>query len=364
MRVLVYGMSSDKLGGIETFLINMNKFMSDDMIFDYIIEGSETIHQDAIDEKGGTALFIALKRKMLKNILDWMHLLKENKKSHKIVYFNMFSLAWSVPVFLAKLYGYCVIVHAHNNNLHDCGTVLRTMHKMNRFLLKYLKIVRFTNSDLSAKFFFGNRPAEMIYNAIDTEKFSYNPEIREKIRTELGVCEKHVYGFAGRIAYQKNPLFLMEIFSEIRKLDEKAAFVVCGDGDLMEATRGRAKELGIDVLFLGNVKDVHHYYQAMDCFVLPSRFEGLGIVLIEAQTAGLPCVTSKDVVPQIAQIVEEFVFIALESSVKLWGEKCVIAQKKSEKSRIMCFNKVKKSSFDIEVASRELEQYIRNLKEK
>lgn len=348
MRVLVYGMSWDKLGGIETFLINMNKFMSEEMIFDYIIEGTETIHQEAIDEKGGKTIFIAPKRKMFQNIRDWFRVLKEKKKSHKIVYFNMFSLAWSVPVLIARMKGYRVIVHAHNNDLHDCGTILRTMHKVGRFLLKHMQIVRFTNSDLSAKFFFGNRPAELIYNAIDTEKFSFNPEIRAKIREELGLFEKHVYGFAGRIAYQKNPLFLMDIFSEIQKKDAHAAFMVCGDGDLMEATRERAKELELDVLFLGSVKDVQHYYQAMDCFVLPSRFEGLGIVLIEAQTAGLPCVTSKDVVPQEAKVTELLEYVSLDEMPERWAEVCVEQYKRfAKESRISYGEGVLCSPFNI-----------------
>ena len=347
MRVLVYGMASDKLGGIETFLINMNKFMSEDMIFDYIIEGTETIHQEAIDEKGGKTIFIAPKRKMLQNIRDWFRVLKENKKSHKIVYFNMFSLAWSVPVLIARMKGYRVIVHAHNSGLHDCGIVLRTMHKMNRFLLKYMKIMCFTNSKLSARFFFGNRSNEMIYNAIDTERFSYNGEVRETIRTELRLAEKHVYGFAGRIAYEKNPLFLMDIFSEIQKKDDHAAFMVCGDGDLMEATRERAKELGLDVLFLGNVKDVHHYYQAMDCFVLPSRFEGLGIVLIEAQTAGLPCVTSKDVVPQEAKVTELLEYVSLTNSASIWATVCYNLVKDEKRNRCEYASEVRQSFFEI-----------------
>lgn len=343
MRVLVYGLSSDKLGGIETFLLNMNRFMSDNMIFDYIVEGTRTIHQAAIEEKGGDVYFISLKRNMLQNIRDWKRILKEYRKTSQVIYFNMFSLAWVVPIYIAKKYGYRVIVHAHNNNLHNCGLVLKSMHAVNRFLLQYSSIVRFTNSDLSSKFFFGKKKAEMIYNAIDTERFAFRPDVREKMRRELEIQDKHVYGFSGRIAYQKNPLFLMEIFAGIAKIDHQSAFLVCGDGDLMEQTKQKAQELGIRVQFLGNVLNVQDYYQAMDCFILPSRFEGLGIVLIEAQCSGLNCIASKDVIPVTARVTELLEFVDLEKVAKVWAELSVrrtmrTVNRRKYKNKIECTN--------------------------
>lgn len=319
MRILVYGLSADKLGGIETFLLNMNQFM-DNVVFDYIVEGDSTIHQSRIDQKGGKVYFIAPKRQILRNISDWRKLLKKEKEdTTKVVYFNMFSLAWIVPVIQCRLHGYEVIIHAHNNNLHNCGAVLKTLHKLNRGLLKHMKIHRLTNSGLSAEFFFGNKAAEMVYNAIDTKRFSYNAIIRNQMREELNCMEKNVYGFAGRIAYQKNPLFLIEIFDEIRKLDKDAAFLICGDGDLMEETKVLAENKGLDICFVGAQENVQDYYQAMDAFVLPSRFEGLGIVLIEAQTAGLPCVTSADVVPQDAKVTELLTYVPLAANASQWA---------------------------------------------
>lgn len=359
MRVLVYGLSCDKLGGIETFLLNMNRFMSDDMIFDYIVEGTSTIHHAAIQEKGGNVYFISTKRNMLRNIRDWKKVLKEYRKTSQVIYFNMFSLAWSVPIYIAKEYGYRVIVHAHNNNLHNCGLVLKSMHAVNRFFLQYNSIVRFTNSDLSAKFFFGKKKAEMIYNAIDTERFAFRPEVRERMRRELGIQDKHVYGFSGRIAFQKNPLFLMEIFAEIAKLDAQSAFLVCGDGDLMEQTKQKAKELGIRVQFLRNVLNVQDYYQAMDCFILPSRFEGLGIVLIEAQCAGLPCITSETVVPIEAKITDLLDYISLDNTVKEWSTLAFYKIKGNNiDERYDYFLSIKNSNFNIQCEASRLEKLL------
>lgn len=362
MRVLVYGLSSDKLGGIETFLLNMNKFMSDDMIFDYVVEGNSTIHQAAIQEKGGDVFFISPKRNMLKNIRDWERILKEYRKISRVVYFNMFSLAWAVPIFLAKIYGYNVIIHAHNNNLHDCGMILKYFHSINRKILKYIKVERYTNSDLSSYFFFENKKSKMIYNAIDTERFAFNAIRRKKLRNELNLDGKNVYGFSGRLAYQKNPLFLIDIFSEIKKIDPKAAFLVCGDGELMESVKQSADQHEISVRFVGNVLEIEEYYCAMDCYILPSRFEGLGIVLIEAQCSGLSCITSSNVVPSIVQVTDLLEFVELSRSADFWAKTAYDALQRNKKCLRDRYSIVLKTSgFNINTAARELEKELRTI---
>lgn len=355
MRVLVYGIAADKLGGIETFLFNMNKFMSDDTIFDYVVEGVSTIHEKTIFNAGGQIYFIAPKKTLFRNISDWFSLLKKYKSNSNILYLNLYSLAWIFPVIIGRILGYKVIVHAHNNNLHDCGFLQRFLHAFNRFILGFVNIERYTNSELSSKFFFGNKKSEMIYNAIDTNRFAYNQEVRDIIRDKLNINKKNVYGFSGRIAYQKNPLFLIDIFSEIKKLDSEAAFLVCGDGDLMDSAKAHAIELGVDVLFLGSVNNIQDYYQAMDCYILPSRFEGLGIVLIEAQCSGLPCITSKYVVPNAANISDIFTFISLETTANEWASYAYRNVKK-EIDRNIYSEVVKNTPFNICSESKRLER--------
>lgn len=355
MRILTYGLSTDKLAGIETFVLNMNKFMQKEIVFDYIverqadvpIEKQDTIHRNAIEERGGRILFISPKKKMVQNVLDWVKLLKAERKNSDVVYFNMYSLAWIVPVIIARLMGYRVFVHAHNNNLHNCGMAQKLMHRFCRQLQKVLSITRLTNSKLSSQFFFGAKKAELICNAIDTRRFSYDAEKRAIIRKELNVENKHVYGFAGRIAYQKNPLFLMDVFAAIKKLDKEAGFVVCGDGDMMEETKARAHELGIDVCFVGNRFNVQDYYNAMDVFVLPSRFEGLGLVLIEAQCNGLPCLTSDRVVPQEAKVTDLLDYAALEAGSGCWAKICVEKMNENNSERYKYSTIVSQSNYEI-----------------
>ena len=275
MRFLTHGISASKLAGIETYLFTMNKGMPANYGFDYIIEEKRTKHQHIIDSLGSRALFISPKKRFIRNIIDWNKLLRNEKKNPetaRLVYFNMYSLAWIAPIVLCKIHGYKVVIHAHNNNLHDCGVLQHILHTINRFIIEHMNIYRLTNSHLSALFFFGKRHAEMIYNAIDTCRFSFSLDTRNRIRCELGVKEKNLYGFAGRLENSKQPMFLIDVFREISEIDEKASFIVCGVGSLMEQVKSYAKSNNIDVIFTGTVTNLQDYYQAMDLFILPSKY--------------------------------------------------------------------------------------------
>ena len=349
MRLLVHGLAGYTKGGIETFVLGMADHMSDDIVFDYVIESEGT--DVSIPGKGDT-LIIEPKRQMLANLKSWSKVLEERRNIDSAVYFNWYSMAWLFPAMMARAKGYKVIIHAHNNNLHDCGILQRSMHAINRQVQRCMKITRLTNSELSARFFFGNMPADMIYNAIDTDRFAFNKEIRDRVRKDLDIENKHVYGFAGRIAYQKNPLFLMDVFREIGKRDNEAAFLVCGDGDLMEETRAKALEYGLSVLFVGSVANVQDYYQAMDVFILPSRFEGLGIVLIEAQCCGLPCVASSDVIPMDAKVTDLVEFVSLNDNPDEWARKAIGFKQNNRKEFAA---RIRNSRFNILTEAKKLE---------
>ena len=267
-RVLVTGLSQDTVGGIESFLINMNAFMNSECVFDYAVDGRYTIYQDEINKKGGKCIFLPPQNNLIKHIKFWKFLLKSNKDRYETIYFNMHSLAFSVPIFIALSYGYRVAVHAHNNKLHNCGIVRRILHSINKHILHRKKIIRLTNSDLSAHFFFGRKQAQLIHCAINVDRFSFNNERRNSIRNRFLIKkENHLYGFSGRLTYQKNPLFLVEIFHSISLIDPYAKFIVCGEGELKKEMEEVAKRLLIDIIFTNAVKNIEDYYSAMDCFV-------------------------------------------------------------------------------------------------
>ena len=329
MRILVYGAAGGLYGGIESFLLEMNRHMSDECVFDYVIVGDKCIHTEAIEAKGGKVYMVTSYKKNLFTFLkDSWQVAKNAKASHKTAYFNFFSMCHITAVLICKVMGYRIVLHAHNNNVPNKSKLYHLLHRFNRWLLRGMKVVRLTNSKASSAFMFGLKPnkensVELIYNAIEIPKFQFDAEIRRKKRAELNVDGKTVFGFAGRLTAQKNPVFLAEIFAEIYKRDKNTVLLVAGEGNLqppLEKTIEKL-ELGHCVKLLGNQRDIGQLYQAMDAFVFPSLFEGLGIVLVEAQAAGLRCFASADVIPSIVQISENILqFISLDASAEHWAQ--------------------------------------------
>ena len=176
----------------------------------------------------------------------------------------------------------------------------------------------------ACKFYFGvEKKYTLINNAIDIEKFIYNEEIREKIRNELGIKkEEFVIGHVGRFMNQKNHKFLIDIFNEIYKKNKNAILLLIGIGELENEIFEKVKSLGLDknVIFAGSVSNVNEYYQAMDVFILPSLFEGLPVVGIEAQAAGLKCFMSDTITDEVA-ITENVKFLNLKNdSLDIWAD--------------------------------------------
>ena len=181
----------------------------------------------------------------------------------------------------------------------------------------------FACSNEAGRWMFGkNIKYKVIPNAIDIYKFKYDVKVRELIRSDNNIKEDEiVIGFVGSLNQQKDPLFLIEILCELKKISNKYKLMILGQGYLYEdvARKIQDNNLQESVILMGNVPNVKDYLQAMDLFVLPSRFEGFGIVLIEAQAAGLKCVTSKGVVPKDTNVTGEVQFILKSDGSSKWA---------------------------------------------
>lgn len=217
-----------------------------------------------------------------------------------------------------------IIVHSHNTEIDTLNSVKREKEKLLHECIKKQFMENMATdfcacSDAAAHFLFGDQiPKQKIKimpNAIDINKFDYNSKIRKKYREEHGLENCFVIGHAGRFAYQKNHEFLINVFAEVSKNVENARLVLLGSGDLFSAIQNQVKKLDMEnkVIFLGKRDDIANWYQAIDVFCLPSRFEGLGIVLIEAQTAGLRCITSTEVPPE-THITKNITYLPLQQS--------------------------------------------------
>lgn len=201
-----------------------------------------------------------------------------------------------------------VIVHSHNSNL-DFPWYEKPFFKL---FLKYehkklskLEITKWACSDKAAQWMFGDKSEyEFIKNGIDVSNFKFNKQVRDKIRLQLSYSNSDfVIGHCGRFAEQKNQEYLIDIFIEYLRIDSNAKLLLIGpmlDTKIKEKVLYKIESNGLKdkVLLLGAIRDVASYYNAMDIFVLPSRYEGLPIVAIEAQASGLPCIFSNEITEQ------------------------------------------------------------------
>ncbi|MDR1533911.1 MAG: glycosyltransferase [Planctomycetota bacterium] len=221
-----------------------------------------------------------------------------------------------------------IAVHAHSTmaDLEDPGereAAVRLHERLKREFTPELATHFCACSAAAAAWLFGPQidrgRIRILKNAVDLDKFAFNPGVRERVRKELGLGDSPVLGYAGRFSYQKNPEMLLEIFRLVQIRNPRARLLLAGDGPRLEPVRRLAGELSLTgkALFLGRRGDVAELLQAMDVFLLPSRFEGLGLALVEAQAAGLRCLASERV-PVEAKLTPLLTFLPLDPGV--WAE--------------------------------------------
>lgn len=244
-----------------------------------------------------------------KSILNYRKRVDEFFAQHvgeyEVVHIHIPNAAFAV-LRSAKKYGVPVrILHSHNARGAD-GTVRKVRNfLLNKWGIRYANRY-FACSEAAGVYLYGKRKMEkhqvwVINNAIDLKRYAFREERREQIRRQYGIGpEEMLLGNVGRFVEQKNQIRLLEIFAAAeKKLDVK--LILLGDGELREDLRNKAEQLGIieKVIFAGVVDDVENYLSAMDVFLLPSLYEGLPVVCVEAQAAGLPCLVSSNVTREI-----------------------------------------------------------------
>lgn len=282
----------------------------------------------------------------------WRTHLNEHPE-HTIIHVHFFTITTAI-VTIAHKYNRIVIGHSH-------GYAKRK--GVNPFLRKaYLRIgsakvdYALACSYEAGEYMYGKKDFHILNNAIDTQRFQYNIDVREKIRCEFSLRDEIVLGHIGRFVPVKNHRFILDIFNAIRKKRYESKLMLVGDGSLRADTEDYARELGIidEVIFTGVRTDVNELLQAMDCFLFPSLYEGLGVVLIEAQTSGLPCVAS-DTIPDEAILTNDLVLkISLENTADEWAERIISILNKKRYSRV---DDVKAHGYDINDAVKWLEDF-------
>lgn len=313
-------------GGVESVIMNYYENIDRTKFqFDFICDDDSTnIPYEKIEKLGGKVILVPPYQKVFKYIKTLKKIFKEN--NYKIVHSNINTLS-VFPLYAAKKAGVPVrIAHSHSTSnkkewkKNAVKNVLRPFSKKNAN-------VYFACSELVARYLFGNKTFEegkvtIINNAINLEKFKFNQGKREKLRKELKIKDdEFVVGHIGRFVSQKNHTFLIDIFNELRKENNKAVLLLIGQGPLQDQIKEKVRELGIEdsVRFAGQVDNASDYYNAMDVFVLPSLYEGLPVVGVEAQANGLQCYFSTDMTKE-TKVLKKTKFISLNEGAKKWAK--------------------------------------------
>ena len=309
--------------GVEAVVMNYYRHIDRSKIqFDFIVDEDSThIPREEIESLGGRIFIVPPYQKLNKYIPALIKLFKENK--NKIVHSHINTLS-VFPLYAAKKAGVPVrIAHSHSTaapgewKKNILKYTLRPFAKV--YATHYAACSRYAGECLFGKRSMERGEVTIFNNAIDLDKFKYDENVRNEVRKELGLEGKFVIGHVGRFCYQKNQEFLIDVFEEVYKQNSNAVLMLVGDGPDKEKIEEKVKNSYVSdcVLILGNRNDTDRLYQAMDVFVLPSRYEGLPVVGVEAQAAGLPCVLS-DKMTEETKMTGNAEFQSIESDSKIW----------------------------------------------
>ena len=348
-------------GGTQALLMNIYRKIDRTKVqFDFLVVYKEKqFYDDEIEKMGGHVYKLSFREDL--NLPKFQKELASFFAKHheyKIVHCHAYTIGYFC-LKAAKKAGIPVrIAHSHSNAaVHDAKLPLKLI--MQKLFTIYSTDL-FACSEEAGKFAFKGKKFGIVQNAIDSQKFIADANIREKIRKALRVESKFVVGHVGRMQPEKNHDFLIDVFAEIKKKKSNAELILVGTGPLEEKVKSKVAEKGLSdcVHFLGNRKDMNRIYQAMDVFVFPSLFEGLGIVAIEAQAAGVPIVCSEGLPPE-TDITPIYRKLLLSDGEEKWAN-AALEMAQNLKAHTNMQQYVIDAGFDMEATAKYMESYYLN----
>lgn len=309
-------------GGVETVVMSYYRHIDRNRVqFDFLVDADSTlVPRDEIESLGGRVFEVP----PYQHVFEYQRALQNlfDREDWEIVHCHVNALS-VFPLRAAKKAGVPVRI-AHSHSTSGKGEYAKNIVKA---LLKTqanrYPTHRFACSCYAGEWLFGKGSKfDVIYNAVDLSVFRSNPEVRKRVRSELGLEDGQLaIGHIGRFAEQKNHEFLLRIFKEVLDVEPDSVLILAGSGPLFNQAKMLADELGIaaSVCFLGQRADSPALYQAFDVFCLPSLYEGLPMVGVECQASGTPILASSDVTRETActSLME---FEPLASSPREWAE--------------------------------------------
>lgn len=317
-------------GGIDKYLWNFLDTVSGEAVqIDFLTNEIDPALQKKLQMYHSRLFEIANLKHPVKQYMQIRRILQSEK--YDAVYLNISTAIDCIAAIAAKHEKIPKrMIHSHSSG-NDCENALKrvvfnSIHRVCKLFLWRNGTHFYGCSKKAGEWLFPKKIVEspkfeVIFNAVDRERFRFDGNVRREKRVELGLENCFVIGHAGNFCYQKNHKFLIEVFEEILKRNPKAVLLLVGKGIRFDDVKKQVKEAGIEqsVRFLGWRQDIDELFQAMDLFLLPSNFEGLPIAGIEAQSCGLPCIMSNTITRE-AKITRDCIFLPIGRTAKIWAE--------------------------------------------
>lgn len=347
-------------GGIATLLYNYCSRMTDECFFDFAITSkSKGFIEKKLENLGFNIFHIP---RFKKNPIKHLSFLKKIIRSGKydVVHDHSDYKSVFTMIYAKKMKVKVRIAHCHLSYVPE-NFIKKLYRNFFNWFVKKNATNLFACSIDAGRWAWKKTPFYVMKNAIDIEKFTFNKKFREAYRNELLLNDDiFLIGNVGRLTYQKNHEFLIDIFAFYKKLDAKSKLIIVGEGELFNTIKNKIYKMNLekDVLLLGTRDDVPSLMNAFDAFVLPTRFEGLGIVFIEAQCNGLPCFGTKERVPKEAIVSNNYFSISELCSADEWAK--TIFKRKLERNN-KNIKAIIENGYDIDTQAKELKDMYKRL---
>lgn len=329
-KILVGFVMDGKGGGIDKYLLNfLDNVWNEELQIDFLSNETDKELEQYLQKYHSRIFAIANLRHPFSQYRQVKELIKREK--YNIVYLNISTAIDCIAAIAAK---HCrverIMLHSHSSG-NDCESTMKrkimdSIHYICRSFFYRFGTEYYGCSEKAGEWMFPKKIVkssgfQTIFNAVDINKFSFNKQIREEVRLELGLEGKFVIGHVGNFCYQKNHYFLLDVFKEFRKSCPDAVLLLVGQGVRFDTIKKIIEENNLqkNVILTGFRKDVYRLFQGMDFFVLPSNFEGLPTVGVEAQCCGLPCLMSSYITKE-TKITKKCWFLPLNADTKKWAE--------------------------------------------
>lgn len=365
-KVLVFGMTENP-GGVESVIINYYRAINKEKFqFDFLCNSYEKVaYEDELLATGGKTIhFPARSKDVLKYKKQLELFFKEHAKEYQAIWVNVCSLANIDYLKLAKKYGIKKrIIHSHNSQNMD-SKLRGVLHNFNKRSLEKYATDFWACSNDAANWFFKSELKEksvQIHNAISVSKLSFDKEKRDEYRNKLKWDDKFIIGNIGRLHFQKNQQFLLDIFAKLQSKLPEARLVIIGQGEDEFALKEKAKRIGVidKVYFAGIQYDITGWLSAFDFFLFPSIFEGLPLVSLEAQANGVIMLASETAVPMEGRINPNFSSFGLNDNADEWVDKVIEMKEKMNRmdSKQIQVNFIN-AGYDIDTEVKKLEKLL------